>query len=140
MVSSPLAQRTFGKLFDLHFEIGLNPGGDFYAKTVLGANGLLLEQSGPTPAMALAKLAQDMENNSFWALIVANPSMASYPFGTAPSINTQSPAKKPDPNIARKKPMELTQVAHPDCQMLCTSFDHFGKTKCKSMCGQRSGL
>ena len=139
-MATPQSASTFGKLFDLHCEIGLNTGGDFYAKTVLGVNGLLMEHSGPTPATALDRLAKDLENNNFWALIVANPSMSSYPFGTAPSVNTQAAAKKPDPNIVRKKPMELTQVSHPDCQLLCTSFDHFGKTKCKSMCGQRTGL
>lgn len=131
---------AFGKLFDLHFEIGISPGGGFYAKTVLGANALILESTGASPAAALDKIAKDMENNNFWPLIVANPSMASYPFGSAHSVKSQVATRKPDPNVVRKKPMELTQVAHPDCQVLCTSFDHFGKTKCKSMCGQRSGL
>lgn len=133
--------QAFGRLFDLHFEIGLNPGGDFYARTVLGQNGIIMEQSGSTPARAIDKLAIDMEAGNFWALIIAHPGMSSYPFGsTAPSTTTQPPAKKPDPNVPRKKPMELTQVSHPDCQALCTSWDHFGKAKCKSMCGQRTGL
>ncbi len=38
------------------------------------------------------------------------------------------------------KPSELTQVDHPDCQPLCTSFDFFGKGKCSNMCGQRVGV
>jgi hypothetical protein len=132
-----MVQPILGQLFDLHFEIGLTPSGDFYARTMLG--NLIMEESGDTPAKAVAKVAKDMENNNFWAVIVSNPSISSYPFGTS----TKKPvvaATKPDPNIVRKKPMELTQVSHPECQALCTSFDHFGKGKCKSMCGQRTGL
>jgi hypothetical protein len=138
----PQKTAAFGKLFDVHFEIGSNPIGNYYARTVLGVNGLMFEQSGPTPKMAIERLAADMENNSFWALIIANPAMSSYPFSTTtpPSVRPGPPAKKPDPNVVRELPSELTQVAHPDCQPLCTSFDHFGKTKCKSMCGQRTGL
>jgi hypothetical protein len=134
---------TFGKVFDLHFEIGTNgpPSGNFYARTIIGTAGLIIEADGPTPAVALGKLAIDMENNNLWAVLAANPHYSSYPLGSnSTSAKPQVVTKKPDPNIVRKKPMELTQVTHPDCQMLCTSFDHFGKTKCKSMCGQRTGL
>jgi len=130
-----------GKVFDLHFEIGTNgpPAGDFYAKTIIGA-GVIIEESGPTPAIALGELAITMENNNIWAILAVNPHYSTYPLGSATSAKPIPPAKKPDPNIVRKKPMELTQVIHPDCQVLCTSFDHFGKNKCKSMCGQRTGL
>jgi hypothetical protein len=134
----PANIKAHGKLFDVHFEIGTLSSGDFYARTMLGAS-LIMEQPGTSPAIAIAKLAAEMETTNMWGILAQNPAMSSYPFGTA-AAKPIPPAKKPDPNVVRKKPMELTQVAHPDCQMLCTSFDFFGKTKCRSMCGQRTGL
>jgi len=126
-----------GKVFDLQFEIGTNgpPKGNFYAKVVIG-NGVLFESDSSSPAAAIAKVAIDMETAGMWTIMVANSALSA-----SGSVGKPSPKRsKPDPKAPKKKPMELTQVTHPDCQLLCTSFDHFGKTKCKSMCGQRTGL
>ena len=130
------------KVFDVHFEIGTNgpPNSDFYAKVMLGKQGVIFQQDASTPAAAIAKIALDMENSGMWAIIAQNPSISSYPPGSMPTTKSPTPKTKVDPDAPKKKPMELTQVAHPDCQLLCTSFDFFGKGKCKSMCGQRSGL
>jgi len=139
------------KIFDVHFEIGTNgpPTGDFYAKCLLGGNGVLFEENGPTPAAAISKVVINMENTGMWSLIAQNPSLSVYPFtGSTPAQTGNSsrppvPAEvikksAPDPNAPKRMPGDLSQVTHPDCTVLCTSFEHFGKAKCKSMCRQRS--
>ena len=135
------------KLFDIHFEIGTNgpPAGDFYAKCLLGGNGVIFSANGPSPAAAIQRVALDMENTGMWALIVSNPTLSTYPLTTGNSSRPPVPAEikkksAADPNAPKRQPSDLTQVAHPDCTALCTSFEHFSDKKCKSMCGQRSGV
>ena len=130
-----------GKLFDIHLEIGIaNPGPGFYAKTILGHNGIIFEAVHPNSvAAAVAKVAIDLEGAGMWTLIHNTPAIASYPFGSAPSAVTQ-PTSTYDPKAPKKRPSDLHGTTHPDCQMMCQSFDHFGTSKCKSICGQRTGL
>lgn len=132
-----------GKVFDLHIEIGVNspPTSDFYARIVLGQNAVIFEQDGSSPAAAVSKLVIDLESSGMWAVIAQNPSY-SHPAGSpAPKSTTPpGPKKKIDANIPRKKPMDLTQVPHPDCTGMCTSFEFFGKNKCAGMCQQRHGV
>ncbi len=129
------------KLFDLHMEIGSVLGGKYYAKIILGKNQVLFYREGPSPAVAIAELASDMENTNMWQAIFNNPSISVYPFQTA-SGKPPVPALKTkiDPNAPKQLPGRLTAVVHPDCQPQCTSFDLFGASKCKSMCGHRSGI
>lgn len=123
------------KYFDLHIEVGMAQQGLFYAKTVLG-QAIEYREEGPTPAVAVGKLAVSLETQSLWSNMAQNPQMCSYPFP-----GPQTPlAATIDPKAPKKRPADLSQVSHPACQMQCTSFDHFSTTKCKSMCGQRSGL
>jgi len=132
-----------GKVFDLHIEIGINspPVSDFYAKIVLGQNAVIFEQDGSTPASAISKLVMDLESSGMWPAIAkgaGNYRPAGAP--TTKSATPPVPKAKVDPKISRKKPMELTQVSHPDCTSLCTSFEFFGKKKCAGMCQQRHGV
>jgi len=141
---------AFGKVFDLHFEIGTNgpPNGDFYAKTILGGNAVIMEKSGPTPAIAMEKLTIDMEQNNIWAILAKNPNYSVYPFGgNANPVPRAVPRAVPlpdktgvDPDAPKQMPGNLSQIPHPACTSLCTSFEHFGKVKCKSMCAQRRGV
>lgn len=142
--SFPQSPNTVGnKIFDLHFEIGVNPPplGGFYALTILGGNGVKFEAMGTTPAEALAKVALDMEASSMWAHIVQNPNASMYPFGSSGSAATPTGGQNQNAyNGPKQRPADLTTVSHPDCQAMCQSYEHFGNTRCKSICAQRNGL
>ena len=125
------------KYFDLHFEVGQTDTGNFYAKTVLGIKGsLAFQEEGPTPAVAINKLAVALESGNLWSTIANNPSMCQYPFA-GPQIPL---AVTIDPNAPKKRPSDLSGVAYPTCQTQCTSYEHFGAGKCRSMCAHRSGI
>jgi hypothetical protein len=129
------------KLFDLHFEIGMTDKGQYYAKTVLGANKVMYRREDTFVPSCVGMTCVEMEAAGMLGLLAMNPQLSSYPFGTAPSVNTQSVNKKSiDPNASKQKPSDLTQVSHPECTALCTSFEFFGKDKCKNMCAQRKGI
>lgn len=140
------------KLFDLHFEVGMNgpPTGDFYAITVLGINNIFFSANGNSPAEAVNKVAIDMERSGMWPPIAKNPQLSGYPFhyntsppqqaGNAVPVAKVIQPKKKDPDAPKQLPSHLTSVDHPECTTMCTSFDHFGRKKCKSICGQRSGI
>jgi len=144
------SQNTIGnKVFDLHFEVGVNPNpmGGFYALTILGQGGVKFESQGTTPADALSKIVVDMEQSNMWQLIVGNPGINQFPFPANPR-NGKPPAAVPvsstnsayDPKAPKQRPSDLTQVTHPDCQTMCQSYEHFKAAKCKSICGFRDGL
>jgi len=125
------------KYFDLHFEVGQTGTGYFYARTVLGVKGSIeYREEGGTPAVAIHALARTLEMGNLWGTIAQNPSMCQYPFA-GPQIPL---AVTIDPNAPKKRPSDLSSVAYPGCQTQCTSYDHFGAGKCKSMCAQRSGV
>jgi len=128
-----------GKVFDLHFEIGVNgpPNADFYCLTILGQNGVMFQADGSSPAAALSKVAIDMEQAGMWSFIAKHPVVSAYPLGTAPSVQ---PTITVDPKAPKQRPSDLHSVAHPTCQQMCLSFEHFGVNKCKNICAQRSGL
>jgi len=129
------------KLFDLHFQIDADNSGTAYkATTVLGNNGVSFSQIAATPSEALFMVAKDMEVAGMWGFILKNPAVSSFPFGgTTVTVKTQHQAPV-DPKAPKKKPSELTSVPHPTCTALCTSYDLFGKGKCKNMCAHRAGL
>jgi len=125
------------KFFDLHFEIGQTDTGKYYAKTVLGVqSGIVYQEEGPTPAVAISSLGARLENAAIWSTIAQNPAICQYPF-SGPQIPL---AVNIDPNAPKKRPSDLSSVAYPACQIQCTSYDHFGAGKCKNMCRQRSGV
>lgn len=134
------------KLFDLHFEIGINPPplGGFYALTILGSNGIKFEEMGASPADCLARISAAMEVSGMWQSIANDPRISAYPFGntaTGKSANISNQSQNAyDPSAPKQRPADLTRVSHPDCQNMCQSFEHFGNSRCKSICAQRSGL
>lgn len=125
------------KYFDLHIECGLTDTDDFYVKTVLGNRGIeYRKESRVSLAHAIVDLVNELQTSGMWSVLAQNPQTCVYPFP-----GTQTPlAISVDPKAPKKRPADLSRVAHPACQMQCTSFDHFGAPRCKSMCGQRSGL
>ena len=124
------------KMFDLHFQINMDAAGITYkATTILGNNGIKFSANAATPSEALFAVAKDMEAAGMWGSILKDPSISVYPFGT-----TAPPQIKVDPKVKKQLPSDLTQVPHPTCTGMCTSFDLFGKDKCKGMCRQRLEL
>lgn len=129
------------KLFDLHFQIDMDRSGSSYkATTVLGNNGGGFTGVAATPSEALFKVAKDMEIAGMWGFILKNPAVSSFPFGGPTTTVNAQPQVSVDPKAPKKLPSDLTQIPHPTCTGMCTSFDFFGKDKCKSMCAQRAGL
>ena len=123
-------------LFTLHFEVGTDPRGGFYATTTIGGpRGVRFHTVAGTPAEALSKIALDMESSSMWGHVARNPSIATYPFNVSPPRTMVV-----DPKAPKKRPSDIQSVPHPDCTAICQAFDHFGKSRCKSICGHRSGL
>jgi len=132
--------RQTGKLFDLHYEIGVinNAGGGFYAQTVLHSpTGVMFYAEGNTPAAALAKVALDMEATGTWGQIARDPSLSFYPFNGGLVKVTQNAY---NPNAPKQRPSDIHSVPHPDCQSICQAFDNFADTRCKSICGHRKGI
>jgi hypothetical protein len=132
------------KLFDLHIEMGEVQPGVFYAKTILGNNGIMFEHQGPTPAIAAQAVLMDMETSGMWPLMAQNPiGMSQYPFpvpgqrnsGVAPTTTTTTtpPAKK-DADPVRIRAVELGSTPKGACEALCISYDNFGAAKCASIC------
>jgi hypothetical protein len=129
-----------GKLFDLHFEVGIDPStGQFYAKTILGSNGVIFEEQGASPGHAIAKTGASLEQAGMWNLIAQNPLMSTYPFGTTTNAKPKT-LNAYDPTLPKKRPADIFSEAHPGCQAMCQSFDNFGDAKCKSICAHRTGL
>ena len=130
-----------GKVFDLHFEIGTNgpPHSNFYARVMLGPNGVIFQHDASTPAAAISKIVIDMETSGMWAVLAKNPGISTFPAGAATPNLTVS-TKKADPNAPKQLPSDLTQEVYPDCTGMCTSFEFFGKNKCAGMCQQRHGV
>jgi hypothetical protein len=146
VVGTPSNNTVGQKFFDLHFEIGGNPPplGGFYALTILGANGVKFEEMGSTPAEAVARVVAQMEASGMWTILAKDPGVSVYPFqspqasGRNTAVSTSNNAY--DPNAPKERPADLSTVPHPDCQSRCQAFDHFGTSRCKSICAQRSGL
>ena len=120
------------KFFDLHIECGLDDTGLAYAKTILGSNHVVFQEDGLTIAEAIQKLSVNLEANNVFSVLMDSPHMSTYPLGTDPVVPNAI-----DPKAPKKMPSELGAVVHPDCKIQCSSFEHFGENKCKSMCRQR---
>lgn len=133
-----------GKMFDIHIEVGDVQTGVFYAKTILANGQAVIEKHGPNPSSPIMQVVAEMEQIGLWQILYNDPSISSYPFNTGGvpgSTSNSSPnvvvnnRKKKDP--PKQLPSTLTGVDKPACQTLCTSFDHFGDSKCRSICASK---
>ena len=125
------------KLFDLHFEVGITANGNYYARTILGQgfNGVLYREEDVIIPSCVGMTCLSMEQDKMWTMLMTNPQLSSYPFGSAPSVNTQSANKKPAAGQANKqRPSDLGHLTRPQCETECLSVEHFGLSKCSAMC------
>jgi hypothetical protein len=128
------------KLFDLHFEIGITAYGKLYAKTQLGGPaGVSFRKEAALIPDAIFRTAVEMAQSGVWPILKNNPHYATYPFDSS-MLKANLGNNKLDPNAPKLKPSELTSVPHPQCQLQCSSYDIFGASRCKNMCGHRTGL
>lgn len=133
--------KPLGKsLFDLHITVGqsASKSGMFYAEILLGGQtGVLIRHESPSPAAAISKVVADIEAAGAWSMIASSPGLTN-PNYIPPSPVGGSSAKRPDPNAPKKPASSLANVAYPDCQVECKSFDLLGPKQCKSMCRHRN--
>ena len=129
------------KLFDLHIEVGYDPDtGNKYGKVVL-SNNTKFENRSSYLTDAISGIIYDMDAKGGMKNLNNDPKLSVFPApGVAISQKNGNQLQVPDPNDPKKLPSECIQIPHPQCQMLCSSFANFKKTKCKSMCAGRSNL
>jgi hypothetical protein len=66
-----------------------------------------------------------------------NPRRATSP-PTPISRSACVPAEVKKKQLKRRLPSAIIDIAHPACQDVCTSWDIFGKRKCRNMCEWRN--
>ncbi len=139
--------------FDLHFECAIDSAtGIHHAKAVFVA-----QPGAPVPGLlvyhnqskflddALCDVVNDMEGDRFFDDLMKNPLMSQYPIpggsgqsSVSPSSGSISSSSKKKEEVKRRLPSDIgTELIHPACQDVCTSFEHFRDTKCRSMCEWR---
>lgn len=150
------------KLFDLHIEVGVDNNGGHYAKTILGNNAILIEKFSGTLCSAVINLIYEMDQISTFDMLKQSPTLSRFPLGAGAALpvkypptgtgthpttkpSTKPPAAvpvpdPPDPNIVRQRPADLGKIDSPACNTICISFDHFGTSKCKSICASKKGV
>ena len=148
--------QSIGHLYDLHFECGerRNVNGAFeglYALTQIGSNPNNIktyESVAKYYELAIENILVDLSSNGQLDFLIKNPGYSAFPFNsispnTAPKAIPSSaprPAEIPKKDLPRRLPSDIIGVSHPQCQNVCTSWDHFGKVKCKNMCAWRTEL
>lgn len=73
---------------------------------------------------------------------VASPTVTpGYPRSVSPAppaARPPVPAEAKKKELKRRLPSDIIDIVHPACQDVCTSWDIFGKIKCKNMCEWRN--
>jgi hypothetical protein len=155
---SPTTNNRKQPIFTLHFEYGdAKSTIQHYWKTVLkplipnSGHRYYERRDGKTYInILLCELIKDIETSGIISELLSNPSASIYPFPPhtpTPSMGGGSTSSTPvakavlvdelDKEIVRKLPSHIIDISHPHCQMHCTSWEHFGKSKCKNMCKWR---
>jgi len=152
---SPIYANPLSSMFDLHFECGerRNINGAWeglYAKTQIGLTpniktfDSLNAPNSQYYEPALENVLVDLASNRIFDFLVTDPSSSFFPFcANQPKAIPRSapvPAEIPQKDLPRKLPSAIIGVPHPQCQNVCTSWDHFGKVKCKNICAWRTEL
>lgn len=144
-----LSNNNITPLVDIHFEIGIPKTTGIYAKTEF-LNGIPsfreVDMSIYETAVgaAISEAFFKMEKCGILSYLMANPQHSVYPIPFTKNPNTNLPlvlhpypeeTKKKE--VARRLPSDIIDIPHPACQSVCTSWDIFGKSKCKNICEWR---
>jgi len=132
----------FQKFFELHIECGSTTSlSRYYAKTII--NGKEYISSNGTIDMAIFELMNYLHNAYVYPMLTSAPSLSVYPFKAGSGSKGSVPSavlveeSKPKKDIKRRLPSDLVDRSYPECTSLCTSWDIFGKGKCRNMCEWR---
>lgn len=131
--------------FYLHLEYGIDVDRKIYAKTVIN-NFPHIEKELSFRQVSI-NLINFLDYMFVFKSLTRFPGWSQFPFPVAPSMtNGKSVPRavlveeaKPK-DIKRQLPSHLTDVGYPKCKTMCTSWDNFGKSKCKNMCEWRSEI
>jgi hypothetical protein len=136
-------------LFDLHIEmgdaVGLSrkiSGANKYSRIALRNPFVEYIKNASSRIFSAQYLLVEILNNGVYKQLMAQPDRSIYPLPlglpSSPSSSvatTSSGVAQKD--IKRKLPSACIDVNHPACQEVCTSWDHFGKSKCQNICSWR---
>ena len=124
------------KLFELHAELGEREEGKtgYYLK-LLFSDGTEFVNETSHLSDAISSTAYQLKTSGMLARLADG--LVKCKMVEADGIKSSLPNLKPGELLT---PKDLGSVPHPDCTTICTSFDFFGKGKCKNMCGHRTGV
>ena len=128
------------KLFDLHIEVGKMNTGEYYAKTILGNNGVQYTKIAQHMVDAICEMACEMDASAALQLLEANPALSLYPIGGSQTTAAGTSKHVPAPlggkisTLPRVNWSDLTRVPKGQCEARCKVHDLFGGTKCASFC------
>jgi len=119
-----------------------------YSRTEFCENGVSTEYiaQGALISYSLRKLINSLIRMGVLENLKFKANTSIYPFGSTganPTPNDSiksSSAQKTNKEVKRHLPSHIIGISHPDCQNVCTSFEHFKTTKCKSICEWRTEL
>jgi hypothetical protein len=145
--------------FEFHVECGKVDSHDYYARNAvnfLSGNGVrTIRRQETFIDDAICTLIMDVEAQGLFVDMSRNPMMSVYPFpsasstpatgggsssvcpsnGSVSSSTTTTPKKK---DVELRRPSDIgNEIAHPACQDVCMSFEHFLDKKCHSICEWR---
>lgn len=140
-------------MFDLHIECGYevdqnNMPKSTYAFTQID-NGQCHKFAGTAAIFehSIENLLVDLTIHKMFDQLQLDPSFSTFPFNnqtpsSSPSAHRSTndvarPAEIAKKDLPRNLPSALIGEPYPQCQDTCTSWDIFGKVKCKNMCEWR---
>ena len=135
-------------LFDLHVEVGdITGGGGVYSRTEFVNPPKICEiPVSNIDVVAISDLVMEMEAQGVIVQLMNQPSMSIFPFGGIPSTSPSSVGTTSSGGVGavkkKKAPLRLpsdigSDLSHPACQDVCTSFEHFLDKKCRAICPWR---
>ena len=124
------------KLFTLHAELGeLEKGKHGYYLKLVFSDGTEFVNETSHLSDAISSTAYQLKTSGMLARLADG--LVKCKMVPSSSSNPSLPKLKPGQLLT---PKDLGNIPHPDCTSICTSFDFFGKGKCKNMCGHRNGV
>lgn len=126
------------KLFDLHMEIFYDGNLGEYISRVALSDGSEVINRASTMNDVMTSMIFRMKSEGITQLLFEHPEYSVFPApGSQTTGNTGNPIAVPNKNDPKKLPSDCIGFSHPQCQLFCSSFDCFGKRKCKNMCSWR---
>lgn len=140
-------------IFELHIEFGTGVNMDYYAKTVFTNPYTERMQHSKFMDDAACNLMLKLDQTGVFIQLMNKTSISSFPFPSGSSSPSSSSTKTstghptssssvtaPSKDIVRELPSACIGYADITCRDHCTSWDCFGRVKCKNMCSWRKEI